>query len=142
MIELKPALQTLAVAFTFCAVSPVLSKDIAPVLFQCDMDQHPVICGALMTALQSKALERAVELSNEPANSDALQTDQNAVLTIRYQEESRTEDRLSGRLVWLDQEGRRVDGPVLELTIMDSNLSALDLSPYARTLVDVSDLPL
>lgn len=134
--------RSLIAALLLFSVAPVSSKEHSKVVLQCNSAQHPMICKALAEALRDKrpGLNLIVSDDSAPVETDGL--DQISVLTISYHEQKRTNTLLSGRLIWQDQEGRRVDGPVLGLTIMDSTLRGKDLSPFAQALVQHSDLPL
>lgn len=142
MFRLKPVLPALTATLVLNVVTPVFSKDVPKVLFQCNSVQHPSICTALAEALRSHApgLNLTVAEFSEALTPD--RANQASDLTIRYIEQERSDDWLSGKLVWQDQEGRSVDGPVLELSVMDSKLEGLNLAPFARALVEVSDLPI
>lgn len=142
MLRFIPVLHPLAAALVFSVVSPVSSKELPKVLFQCDFEQHPSICKALVEALKSKTPELDLTLADISAPSGTEIADHFSGLTLRYLEQSRTKDRLSGQLVWQDQEGQRVDGPLLELSIMDSKLEGHNLTPFAHALIEVSDLPI
>ena len=117
--------RSLIAALLFFSVTPVSSKEHSKVVLQCNSAQHPMICKALAEALRDNrpGLNLIVTDDSAPVETDGL-------------------DQISGRLIWQDQEGRRVDGPVLGLTIMDSNLRGKDLSPFAQALVQHSVLPL
>lgn len=142
MLRFRPALHTLAAALVFSVVSPVSSKELPKVLFQCDFEQHPSICKALVEALKSKAPELDLTVTEVSDPSATEMANHFSGLTLRYHEQSRAKDRLSGQLVWQDQEGQPVDGPLLELSIMDSNLEGQNLTPFAHALIEVSDLPI
>ncbi len=101
-----------------------------------------MICKALAEALKAQRPELNLIVAEDTTPVDTGGPDQTSTLTISYHQLKRTNTLLSGQLIWQDQGGRRVDGPVLGLTIMDSTLRGKDLSPFALALVQSSDLPI
>lgn len=142
MLRFSPVLHTLSAALVFSVVSPVSGKELPKVVFQCDSEQHPLICTALIEALrnQSPGLDLKIAESNAP--TDTEMTKQSSGLSLRYIEQRRTEASFSGQLVWQDQDEQPVEGPVLEFSIMDSTVQGKSLAPFAQALIEVSDLPI
>lgn len=132
----------LIAALLIFLVTPVSSKEHSTVVLQCNSAQHPMICKALAEALRAQRPGLNLTVAKDTTPVDTGDLDQTPTLTISYHELKRTNTLLSGQLIWQDQGGRRVDGPVLGLTIMDSTLRGKDLSPFAQALVQRSDLPL
>lgn len=96
---------------------------------------EPAICAALAGAIKIRAKDRTVTVV--PGETPAK-----GLLSVRFVEEARRRDLLSGHLAWVDPQGRTGTGPSLEFSVMDGDLGQARLDDFVLQLLAVSQLPL
>lgn len=95
--------------------------------------QQP-LCEALASELQAKFPGAAV--------AAAEQTGAKADLIFRYVGQAEHPDWISGYLAWQHSDGRSGQGPVIEHTVMDGQLTPDSLADFAGQLVRHTEFPL
>lgn len=141
MPTLRPVLNLLSTALVFSVGTPALSSENTSLVLQCDTEQQPMICDALVEGLTARWPELKLTLVNVSKAQESPQVGPQVDYTLRYHEQSRTSQGLSGHLVWQDQTGKTVEGPVLNVSIMDRALRDQDLPQFSKTLIETSSLP-
>ncbi len=104
------------------------------VQLQCSRTLRQPLCEALANGLLQKFPGAAVTAADEQQASPDL--------TLRFVEQTQSVDWISGSLAWQHSDGRSGQGPVIEQSVMDGQLTADDLADYAAQLVQHTEFPL
>ena len=100
----------------------------------CSAPLQQPLCEALAGSMRQEFPDAAV--------TKATGQDGEATLTLRYVPQGQTKDWISGYLAWQHRDGRQGQGPVIELSVMDTQMSKDILADFASQLVRHSELPL
>lgn len=133
MTRFKNIAMLSSIAMLLSSGTPAMSDDALRILLHCDAGHEAPLCDALAIALNAKWPDHILSVSvDEDAKAD---------LTVRYVEEHRAKDWLSGHLIWQRVDGLRGVGPVVEYSVMDRALKPDDMAPYASQLVRSIEFP-
>lgn len=114
--------------------SAALSSPAQMIQLQCAETLQQPLCTALANELQNRFPGAAVAAAEEPgANAD---------LTFRYVGQAQSADWIAGFLAWQHSDGRNGQGPVIEQSVMDGQLTSRSLADFAVQLVRHTEFPL
>ncbi|UWQ74251.1 hypothetical protein [Leisingera sp. M658] len=112
----------------------VAGSPVQIVQLQCSGSLQQPLCDALADGLRQKFPGAAVTAADgQQAGPD---------LTFRFVEQNQSADWISGWLAWRHSDGRSGQGPVIEQSVMDGQLSGDTLADYAGQLVQNTEFSL
>jgi len=114
--------------------SAALGSPVQTIQLQCSEALRQPLCAALASALLGRFPGAAV--------SAADGTGAKADLTFRYVGQNHSADWVSGFLAWQHSDGRSGQGPVIEHSVMDAQLTPDSLADFAGQLVRHTEFPL
>ncbi|KIC21855.1 hypothetical protein [Leisingera sp. ANG-Vp] len=114
--------------------STALANSGHTIQLQCDAPLRQPLCEALTVELQGRFPSAAVTAADSFGTGPDL--------TLRYVGQARSADWVSGYLAWQHSDGRNGQGPVIEHSVMDGQLTPDSLSDFAGQLVRHTEFPL
>lgn len=113
-----------------------LSAMTRPLILHCEGGPQDPFCAALGAALQAPPFARDVTFAGQEASRSFRDQDH-----LRFVQEQRGPDQISGHLSWRTRDASEARGPLLELTVMDAQLTPEMLRSFAQQLLRYSAFP-
>lgn len=114
--------------------SAALGSPAQTIELQCGDAMRQPLCDALAGSLRQRFPGAAVSTADGQKAGSGL--------TLRYVGQAQAADWISGYLAWQHSDGRTGQGPVLEQSVMDGQLTADSLADFAGQLVRHTEFPL
>jgi len=114
--------------------SAALGAPVQTIELQCGGALQQPLCDALAADLRQKFPGAAVAAADGRNGG--------ADLTLRYVGQAQAADWISGSLSWRHSDGRTGEGPVIEQSVMDGQLTADSIADFAGQLVRHTEFPL
>ncbi|WP_264212408.1 hypothetical protein [Leisingera thetidis] len=114
--------------------SAALGSPVQTIQLQCGDALRQPLCDALAGDLRMRFPGAAVTAAGGQ--------DSEAVLILRYVGQTWAADWISGHLAWQHSDGRTGQGPVIEQSVMDGQLTPDILADFAGQLVRHTEFPL
>ncbi|WP_027245574.1 hypothetical protein [Leisingera daeponensis] len=114
--------------------SAALASPVQSIELHCAKALQQPLCDALADALSQRFPGAAVSAADGQTGP--------ADLTLRYVGQSQAADWISGFLEWQHRDGRSGQGPAIEQSVMDGQLTADSIADFAGHLVGQTEFPI